>query len=230
PVDARRTGSIGRGGRRKDGARRGRQGSAETGRTRPAFLAPRSALIDEPAKKHTGRLTHGLRRARRLLVKTTPRRSGVVMRTCVQIAAAVAVSILLTAPSAHAQGYITPSLGVAFGNLSAEGRANFGLDLGWLSRFEPFGVELNAMYAPSFFGNEGPYGENSVATVMGNIVIAGGGGGRGRFGGRRTLMRPYVSGGVGIMHEVVTTPVVANKISNNDLGLNLGLGLMALTG
>jgi hypothetical protein len=31
------------------------------------------------------------------------------------------------------------------------------------------------------------------------------------------------------MHEVVTTDIPANKISNNDLGLNLGAGVMAFT-
>jgi len=151
------------------------------------------------------------------------------MRTFLLVLACLVVSIFLAAPSAHAQGYIAPSLGVAFGNPSAQGRANFGLDLGFLSRFEPLGFELDAMYAPSFFGNEGPYGENGVTTIMGNIVVAGGGS-RGRFGARRGALRPYVSGGVGVMHEVVTTPVIANRISNNDLGLNLGAGVMAFTG
>lgn len=152
------------------------------------------------------------------------------MRFCLRVLLCLVVSILLAAPSADAQGYLAPALGVAFGNPSAQGRANFVVDLGWLSRFEPLGFELDAMYAPSFFGNEGPYGENSVTTVMGNIVVAGGGGG-GRFGRRRRgAIRPYVSGGVGIMHEVVTTPVIANKISNNDLGLNLGAGVMGFTG
>jgi len=152
------------------------------------------------------------------------------MRPSLQLVFVCVVSIFLAAPSANAQGYVAPSLGVVFGNPSAQGRADFVLDLGWLSRFEPLGFELDAMYAPSFFGNEGPYGENSVTTIMGNIIVAGGGG-RGRFGGRRSgSMRPYVSGGFGVMHEVVTTPVVANKISNNDLGLNLGLGVMVFTG
>src|SRR5881296_1923769 len=119
------------------------------------------------------------------------------MRICLRVLCPFVVSILLAAPSANAQGYVAPSLGVVFGNPSAQGRADFVLDLGWLSRFEPFGFELDAMYAPSFFGNEGPYGENSVTTIMANFVVAGGGG-RGRFGGRRrALIRPYASGGFG---------------------------------
>jgi hypothetical protein len=151
------------------------------------------------------------------------------MRIYVRIVAILVVSIFLIAPSADAQGYVAPSLGVVFGNPSAQGRADFIADLGWLSRFEPLGFELDVMYAPSFFGNQGPYGENSVTAGMANIVVAGGGSGRYGFGRRRTVVRPYVSGGVGVMHEVVTTPDAANRISNNDLGLNLGAGVMAFT-
>lgn len=151
------------------------------------------------------------------------------MRLCARLIAVVAVSFFLIAPSANAQGYVTPSLGVVFGNPSARGQADFVVDVGWLSRVEPLGFELDVMYAPSFFGTQGPYGENSVTTYMANVVVAGGSGGR--FGGRRrtTTVRPYLSGGVGIMHEVVTTDIPANKISNNDLGLNLGAGVMAFT-
>jgi hypothetical protein len=78
------------------------------------------------------------------------------MRICVRLVAMLAVSIFLSAPPANAQGYVAPALGVVFGNSSAQGRANFVADLGWLSRFEPIGFELDAMYAPSFFGNQGP--------------------------------------------------------------------------
>jgi hypothetical protein len=151
------------------------------------------------------------------------------MRLCARVIAVLAVSFFLIAPSANAQGYLTPSLGVVFGNPSARGQADFVVDVGWLSRVEPLGFELDVMYAPSFFGTQGPYGENSVTTYMANVVVAGGSGGR--FGGRRrtTTVRPYLSGGVGIMHEVVTTDIPANKIANNDLGLNLGAGVMAFT-
>ena len=150
------------------------------------------------------------------------------MRTCVRAIAVLAVSIFLSPPSANAQGYVTPSLGVVFGNPSARGQADFVLDVGWLSRIEPLGFELDVMYAPSFFGTQGPYGENSVTTYMANVVVAGGGAGRYRAS-RRTNVRPYLSGGIGVMHEVVTTDIPANKISNNHLGLNLGAGVMAFT-
>ena len=95
------------------------------------------------------------------------------MRLCVRVVAVLAVSIFLSAPSANAQGYVTPSLGVVFGNPSARGQADFVVDVGWLSRIEPLGFELDVMYAPSFFGTQGPDGENSVTTYMANVVVAG---------------------------------------------------------
>lgn len=136
---------------------------------------------------------------------------------------------LLTAPAARAQGYVAPALGVTFGNPSAQGRADFVADLGYVSRADPLGFDLDVTYAPSFFGNAGPYGENSVTTVMGNIVLAAGSGTYG-FGRSRRSTRPYVSGGAGVMHEVVTTAVASNRIANNDLGVNVGAGVMAFTG
>jgi opacity protein-like surface antigen len=139
------------------------------------------------------------------------------------------VGLVLGLPrAARADGYLAPGLGVAFGNASAQGRANFIVDLGWLSRREPVGVELDVTYAPSFFGNAGPYGENNVATFMGNVILAGGA--QQRFGvPSGSSMRPYLSGGIGVIHETVTTPVAANKISNNDLGVNVGIGVMGTT-
>ncbi len=130
--------------------------------------------------------------------------------------------------AARADGYLAPALGVTFGNPSAQGRANFVVDLGWLPAQEPLGVELDVTYAPSFFGNAGPYGDNNVTTFMGNVIVAGGSEQRfGRHGG--SSVRPYVSGGIGVMHETVTTPNPANKISNNDLGVNAGIGVMGVT-
>jgi len=152
------------------------------------------------------------------------------MRVIVRLSSAVVVSILLTVHAAHAQGYVAPSLGVTLANASGEGRADFGADIGWISARDPIGVELDAVYAPSFFGNGGRYGDNSVTTIMGNVVVAGGGNGRYRFGGRdRSSVRPYLSGGVGVIHEVSTAPGAA-RIGNNDLGVNLGVGVMGFSG
>jgi len=150
------------------------------------------------------------------------------MRTPVRACSAVVVALLLTAHAAHAQGYIAPSLGVTLANASGEGRASFGGDLGWLSPRDPFGAEVDIVYAPSFFGNAGRYGDNSVTTVMLNVLLAGGhDGGRRGFGRHRGLssVRPYLSGGVGVMHEV-STGAGSARFGNDDLGANLGVGVI----
>jgi hypothetical protein len=149
------------------------------------------------------------------------------MCSAFRILAALILLTLIAPRTAQAVGYLSPALGIAFGNPSAQGRANFAADIGWLPR-EPIGVELDVMYAPSFFGNQGPYGENSVTTIMGNVIVAATD--RGRYGIRQRgpSIRPYLSGGLGLMHETVTAPVSAQRLSNDDLGLNAGVGLMAL--
>jgi len=150
------------------------------------------------------------------------------MRCSAQVLAGLAGLFLLAPPSARAQGYFTPSLGVTFGNPSSEGRADFVADLGWLSAADPFGVEMDFMYAPSFFGSQGPFDENRVVTVMGNVILAGGGRGRYGFGrGRGGLVRPYVSGGIGVIHEVATDR--GRGVANTDLGVNLGVGVMTFS-
>jgi hypothetical protein len=123
--------------------------------------------------------------------------------------------------AARAEGYVGPGIGIAFGNPSARGLADFVVDVGWLSP-EPVGLELDATYAPSFFGGQGSYGANSVSTIMGNVVVATSG--SGRYGGYRgRSARAYLSGGLGLIREETTAPA----ISRNDLGTNVGVGLMA---
>ncbi len=130
------------------------------------------------------------------------------------------VLLLLAAPPARADGYLSPGLGVAFGNPSAAGRANFVADLGWVPNREPLGAELDFTYAPDFFGNAGPYGQNSVTTVMANVIFAGGM--NGYYGRRSQSIRPYVSGGLGLMNESLP------NVSNSSLGANLGFGIMGV--
>jgi len=140
------------------------------------------------------------------------------------------VSFLLAASVAHAQGYVAPAVGVTFGNPSAEGRADLVVDVGGVPRNAPVGAELDVTYAPDFFGSGGPFGENSVTTAMVNVVFAGGAQRYGFFGRGRSNVRPYASLGAGVMHEVVTaTAAPIQRIANNDLGLNAGVGVMAFS-
>jgi hypothetical protein len=138
-----------------------------------------------------------------------------------------AVIVLGAAANARAAGYISPGVGVTFGNPSAVGRADFVADFGWLPR-EPLGAEVDFMYAPSFFGNNGPFGQNSVTTVMGNIILAGSGDRGGYRRRSQSAVRPYLSGGLGLLHETVTA-ASSGTVSNDHLGANAGVGVMAVS-
>jgi hypothetical protein len=143
----------------------------------------------------------------------------------IRISLLVAVLVSCLPRAAQADSYLNGGLGISFGSASAQGRANFTADLGWLPR-EPIGVEVDVTYAPSFFKNSGSFTENRLTTVMGNVVVAGFD--RGRFGRprRRTSVRPFLSGGFGLMSETVASP--AGSVSNQHLGVNAGVGVMAL--
>src|SRR5438552_11435779 len=106
----------------------------------------------------------------------------------------LATFVSIAAPRiARADGYVSPGLGVAVGNSSADGRANFALSLGWLPGREPVGLELDTTVAPSFFTNQGAFGDNGVTTLMANVIVAGGdNGGRG-YRRRGGAMRPYLT-------------------------------------
>jgi len=151
------------------------------------------------------------------------------MRRRFALLAIVGVSILLRPSRADAQGYVTPAIGVTFGNPSSNGRANFVVDAGGVPRNAPIGAEVDVTYVPDFFGSEGPFGQNSVTTVMGDVVFAAGSQPYGFFGRGRSNVRPYAAIGVGLIREVVTTASPVHTVSNNDLGLNAGVGVMAFS-
>src|SRR5690348_8463042 len=135
--------------------------------------------------------------------------------------AAIAAMVLALPRGAGAEGFVSPGVGVAFGNGAAAGRANVVFDVGWVSR-EPIGVELDTTFAPNFFGGGAT---NGVVTVMGNVMIVGGREGRfgRRFRGDRAMPRAYVSGGLGVIHES------APGDSRDDLGANIGVGVVVVS-
>jgi hypothetical protein len=138
----------------------------------------------------------------------------------------VAVVTLAMPTAARADGYIGPGLGVTFGDSSARGLSNVVLEACWLYQ-QPIGLEADVTYAPGFFNNQSSYGSNSVTTLMGNVVIAAREEGpplpRGIH--RGGTMRPYISGGLGSIHESTNAP----DRSKTDLGADLGVGILATT-
>jgi hypothetical protein len=156
------------------------------------------------------------------------------------VAAAVVLSASAAAPSsASADWLLTPFLGSTFGGNADvnsvsggsfsndfEQKINYGASLAWMGG-GVIGFEADFGYSPNFFGvaNSNPsfdlIGDGNVTTAMGNIVVGA------PLGG----VRPYASGGLGLISSRVDNPgQFFSKASSNDLGMDVGGGVMFLGG
>jgi len=103
-------------------------------------------------------------------------------------------------------------------------KADFGASLAWMGA-GIFGVEFDFGYSPNFFKettgdvNLG-FSDSNVTTFMGNIVVGapiGGTSGKG--------IRPYASGGVGLIRARIDDVDDFFDTTSNDWGLNAGAGV-----
>src|SRR5438045_1205829 len=129
------------------------------------------------------------------------------MKAAYGFAVLIATGLLCSAVPAHADGFISPTIGVNFGGdaggtlrSAASGAANqgdkinFGAAAGWMGA-GVIGVEEDFAYSPSFFGDGGNITKSRVVTAMTNLIIGAPIGGQ--HGGG---IRPYASGGVGLVN------------------------------
>lgn len=156
------------------------------------------------------------------------------------IAAAVVLSASAAAPTkASADWLLTPFLGSTFGGnadiADVSGstfsdefaqKLNYGASLAWMGA-GVVGFEFDFGYSPNFFGvdNSNPgfdlVGDGNVTTAMGNIIVGA------PLGG----VRPYASGGLGLISSRVDNPSqFFTKATSNDLGMDVGGGVMFLGG
>jgi len=84
----------------------------------------------------------------------------------------------------------------------------------------PFGVEGTVLLVPRFFeaGNLGAVTSSRTYAVMGNVVLAA------PQGWNEYGLRPYVSGGLGLMHATQRTTASVFSLNQNLLGYNVGGG------
>jgi opacity protein-like surface antigen len=122
---------------------------------------------------------------------------------------------------ARADGYLSPWAGVNFGSNVDNGRTALGMNAGFMGG-GVVGLEAAFGYSPSFFGTENDFGHNTVIDLMGNVVI-----GIPIGGTRGAGLRPYISGGAGLVRTQIDGNTLFNHVSsrNNDLGWDLGAGL-----
>jgi len=154
------------------------------------------------------------------------------MRRVSGILGVAAALMIFAAPStASAEGYVSPWIGVNFGtnpfvsladgrDLDDGARTSYGVTAGYMGA-GIIGGEFDFGYSPSFFGDKSDFGSNNVLTTMGNVII-----GIPIGGTKGAGVRPYVTGGIGLIRTSYGELLNFDAVSNHDFGYNLGAGIM----
>ena len=134
---------------------------------------------------------------------------------------AAATAALIALPSqARAEGYVTPWVGANWGSDISKSRAAFGVNAGAMGN-GIVGGEVDVGYSADFFGPS-QIGEGHAINVMGNFIL-----GNPIVADDGPGVRPFVTGGLGLLRTQVDGGTLANiQSSNNMFGWNVGAGVM----
>jgi hypothetical protein len=136
---------------------------------------------------------------------------------------AAAVAIASAPAEARAEGYVSPWAGINWGtgNNIDHGRGAFGVTAGAMGA-GIIGGEVGFGYSPSFFGTQNDFGNNTMIDLMGNLIV-----GVPIGGSTGGSVRPFVTGGIGLVRTQIDGGTFATVSSrNNMLGWNVGGGVM----
>lgn len=137
------------------------------------------------------------------------------------LVAAVVVGIMSAALPARAETLLVPWLGVNTGAGSAPAAVGVGGSVG-TTLAGAVGVDFDFGYSQDFFGSNT---RSDIVTTMGNVTIGV------PFGGTRGRgIRPYLTGGFGLIRARVDSPFYRYSITNHDLGVDIGGGLIGFMG
>ena len=155
------------------------------------------------------------------------------MRPAFGFAVLLATGLLAAPLPAHADGFISPTVGINFGGQAggtlrtvASGvtddasKINFGVAAGWMGA-GVIGFEEDFAFSPSFFGSGGNIDNSRAVTLMSNVIVGIPIGGQ-KGGG----IRPYGAIGVGWINQNITTRNGVGNFSENDFGWDIGAGVM----
>jgi len=155
----------------------------------------------------------------------------------VLITSCLAFMVSAAAPArASADWLFTPFIGLNWGSSVTfndefgdiddefEKRGTFGASLAWMGGGIA-GFEIDFGYTPNFFelteGSEDfDYGDNNLTTLMANLTLGAPIGGQQGAG-----IRPYVSGGVGIIRSRIGDAEDLFDVTSSDWGFNAGAGV-----
>ena len=145
-------------------------------------------------------------------------------------ASLVLIATAAVPSKASADWLFTPFIGVTFGgsaDIAGGGdsfsdefdrKQTYGASLEWMGG-GTLGLGLDFGYSPNFFrdSDTGEFGDGNVTTLMANVII----------GAPMGSVRPYASGGIGIIKQKVDdVGQFFDSIDNTDLGFDVGAGLM----
>ncbi len=142
-------------------------------------------------------------------------------------AAVVAICSLAATPrTASADWLLTPFAGITFGGDTEGEHATFGGSFAYMGE-GVVGFEVDFGYAPEFFSPEDDdldiFGDANVTTLMANVIVGVPIGGTTGGG-----VRPYFSGGAGLIRTHISDAEDFFDISNNNFGINAGAGVMGV--
>jgi opacity protein-like surface antigen len=152
------------------------------------------------------------------------------------LTAALGTLLVGTAPrTASADWLFTPFVGGNFGgnanfgdfndfNDEVERRVDFGASLGWMGK-GIVGFEVDFGFSPNFFQDtvgdaNFAFGDSNVTTLMANVLVGAPIGGQHGPG-----IRPYASGGAGLIRASATGSTFFRDLATNDFGINVGGGV-----
>ena len=125
------------------------------------------------------------------------------------------LATLAAAPNVHSDTMISGHAGWAFEGDLNESRGTYGGALTFMGNL--VGFEIEGAYTPDFFGNDGfAFDENNVSTLMGNVLIGGGG----------ERAKVFVSVGAGIQKSRARDLEDFFDVDSTDFAASAGLGGM----
>ena len=153
------------------------------------------------------------------------------------ITSVLALMVLAGAPAkASADWLFTPFFGMNWGGTAEftdfagdfedefEQKMNFGASLSWMGA-GALGFEVDFGYSPNFFQNttgddDFEFGDSNVTTLMANLKVGVPIGGQTGGG-----IRPYASGGLGLIKSRIDDPDDLFELDSTDWGFNVGGGV-----
>ena len=142
-------------------------------------------------------------------------------RASLNLVGAGFIAMMSVALPARADTFFVPWLGANTGNQNVSGVIDVGASLGTMLG-GTIGFDFDFGYSPDFFGNT----LNSyVMTTMGNVIV-----GVPFDRGHAAGIRPYATGGIGLIRASIDSPRLGLSVANNDVGVNVGGGVMGFFG